>query len=65
MKITVIGTGYVGLVSGIYFSEIDNQLTCFDNNINDYYDANLKYIPLKKLKILNKTIISTIKFFYL
>lgn len=48
MKIIVIGTGYVGLVSGTYFSEMSNQLTCFDNNINDYYDDNLKYARLKK-----------------
>jgi UDPglucose 6-dehydrogenase len=46
MKITVIDTGYVGLVSGTYFSEMGNQLTCVDNNINDYYDANLKYVRL-------------------
>jgi UDPglucose 6-dehydrogenase len=41
MKITVIGKGYVGLVSGNCFSEIGNQVTCFDNNINKWYTANL------------------------
>ena len=63
MKITVIGTGYVGLVSGNYFSEMGNQLTWVDNNVNDYYDANLKYARLKKLEILNETRVSSIEKF--
>ncbi|GIP44134.1 UDP-glucose 6-dehydrogenase TuaD [Paenibacillus sp. J45TS6] len=32
MKIAVIGTGYVGLVSGVCFSEIGNEVICVDNN---------------------------------
>ena len=30
MKITVIGTGYVGLVSGVCFSELGNEVICTD-----------------------------------
>ncbi|AJS60032.1 UDP-glucose dehydrogenase family protein [Paenibacillus sp. IHBB 10380] len=32
MKIAVIGTGYVGLVSGVCFSEIGNHVVCVDND---------------------------------
>ncbi|WMJ72586.1 UDP-glucose/GDP-mannose dehydrogenase family protein [Cytophagaceae bacterium ABcell3] len=32
MKIAVVGTGYVGLVSGTCFSETGNFVTCIDNN---------------------------------
>ncbi|MEZ5047032.1 MAG: UDP-glucose/GDP-mannose dehydrogenase family protein [Chitinophagaceae bacterium] len=34
MNITVVGTGYVGLVSGICFAESGNHVVCVDNNIN-------------------------------
>lgn len=30
MKIAVIGTGYVGLVSGVCFSELGNEVVCVD-----------------------------------
>jgi UDPglucose 6-dehydrogenase len=30
MKITVVGTGYVGLVTGVCFSEVGYDVTCYD-----------------------------------
>lgn len=32
MKISVVGTGYVGLVSGTCFAEMGNDVICVDNN---------------------------------
>lgn len=34
MKITVVGTGYVGLVSGTCFAETGNNVTCVDIDVN-------------------------------
>ena len=33
MKITVVGTGYVGLVTGTCLSEVGNDVICFDTDI--------------------------------
>jgi hypothetical protein len=32
MNITVVGSGYVGLVTGACFSEFGNHVTCVDND---------------------------------
>ena len=34
MKIAVVGTGYVGLVTGTCFSETGNQVCCVDIDKN-------------------------------
>src|SRR5687768_14026866 len=34
MKIAVVGTGYVGLVTGTCFAETGNEVTCVDIDVN-------------------------------
>jgi UDPglucose 6-dehydrogenase len=46
LKIAVIGTGYVGLVSGVCFSETGVEVTCIDNNQEKIDKLNRGEIPI-------------------
>ncbi len=60
MKICMIGTGYVGLVSGVCFSDLGNDVICVDKDINKInllkngnvpiYEPGLSELVVKNLK---------------
>ncbi|RMA94442.1 UDP-glucose dehydrogenase family protein [Priestia megaterium] len=59
-KIAVAGTGYVGLVAGVCFAEMNHQVTCVDidqnkvelmkSGISPIYEANLQDLMIKNYK---------------
>jgi len=46
MKLCMIGTGYVGLVSGVCFSDIGNDVICVDRDFKKVEDLKKGIIPI-------------------
>ena len=46
MKLCMIGTGYVGLVSGACFSDLGNDVICVDKDENKIDDLKNGKIPI-------------------
>ena len=46
MKLCMIGTGYVGLVSGVCFSDLGNQVICVDKDLNKINQLQNGIIPI-------------------
>ena len=46
MKLCMIGTGYVGLVSGVCFSDLGNDVICVDKDLNKINNLKTGIIPI-------------------
>ena len=46
MKLCMIGTGYVGLVSGTCFADIGNQVFCVDKDVGKIKKLNMGLVPI-------------------
>ena len=46
MKITIVGAGYVGLVSGSCFAEFGFEVTCVDKDTAKIDALNQEIIPI-------------------
>ena len=46
MKLCMIGTGYVGLVSGTCFSDLGNDVICVDRDFKKVTDLKKGIIPI-------------------
>jgi len=46
VKISIVGTGYVGLVTGACFAEVGHQVICVDNDLKKVETLQAGGIPI-------------------
>ena len=51
MKITIIGTGYVGLVTGVCLADFGNNIICVDNNKEEIDILNKGQLPIHEPRL--------------
>ena len=56
MKLCMIGTGYVGLVSGVCFSDLGNDVICVDKDIKKINLLQKGKIPIYEPGLMELTV---------
>ena len=54
MKISIIGGGYVGLVSAVCFADIGHFVTCIENNQSKFEALKQKNVPFYEPELSEK-----------
>ena len=63
MRIAIIGTGYVGLVSGVCFASKGHFVTCFDSSVKPISLLKDGIIPIYE-NGLNDLLLESKKYFF-
>jgi UDPglucose 6-dehydrogenase len=66
MKVVIVGSGYVGLITGVCFSEIGIDVACVDINSNKIDNLNkgiIFHLPSLK-EMITRNMKKAIKFYY-